>query len=283
MSPLRIAAAASHRAVLGETPTDLRTPLQALSGQTLRRINRYIELAVLGALQCRAASPGIAPDTALYLAAEAPMLADCIKALTSLIAHQRPPTPFEFMNISGNMAGFYIAQQLGIVGPQLVVHRRGAGLQCALELLPLQSARHRRSLIGYVEEGIWPLADLRLRLDLPADRALAECSHWLYLDADCAQPLALLDEVQRFVSAEACEAGLAALATAAIRLGGPGLSAAECERWTVPRDPACGQAHSTGHAAGALVAYVQGPERGDFLYLDRGGDGAYTLIRATRP
>lgn len=280
---LRIAAAASHHTVLGDAPTDLRGPLQALSGQALRRINRYIELAVLGALQCRAASRGIAPDTALYLAAEAPMLADCIKALTSLIAQQRPPTPFEFMNISGNMAGFYIAQQLGILGPQLVVHRHGAGLQCALELLPLQGVRQRRSLIGYVEEGIWPLTDLRERLQLPAGRPLAECSHWLYLDADCEQPLALLDEVLRLTSTDEVDACLARQAAATVRIGGSGLSEMECQRWNLRRDPASVEAHSTGAAAGALVNYALGGVTGDFLHIDRGGDGACCIIRATRP
>src|SRR3546814_6754112 len=68
------------------------------------------------------------------------------------------------MSSSGNMAGFYIAHQLGIDGPQLAIARRHAGLEAALELLQLPTPTHRHALLGCVEEGVWPLAAQRQRV-----------------------------------------------------------------------------------------------------------------------
>ncbi|MGH8461355.1 MAG: hypothetical protein ACRESS_07095 [Stenotrophobium sp.] len=164
-----------------------------MTGQNFRRINRFIELALIGAFRCRDAADGIAVDTALYLACDSPMLADSVKILQGIHNERRPPSPFEFMNISGNMAGYYIANHLGLTGPQLAVHRNRAGLEAALELLMLQSAQHRRALIGYVEEGVWPLAEQRARHELPTDAPLNECSHWFYFDQDCTTPLAVIE------------------------------------------------------------------------------------------
>ena len=190
---LKLRASGSLHEALGDTPTDLRALLRQMTGQNFRRINRFIELALVGALRCRQAAGEIAPDCALYLACDSPMLADSVKILQGMHDQCRPPSPFEFMNVSGNMAGYYVASQLTLNGPQLAVHRNHAGLEAALELLMLDSARHRRALIGYVEEGVWPLREQRLRLGLAEDATLFECSHWFYFDRDCTTPLALVE------------------------------------------------------------------------------------------
>lgn len=199
------------------------------------------------------------------------MLADCVKALRGVIAERRPPTPFEFMNISGNMAGFYIAQQLAMSGPQLAVHRSGASMDAALELLTVQSAQHRRALLGYVEEGVWPLAEQRWRLDLPADAALAECSHWLYLDADCARPLATIGDLQICESRDALAARLQAMPHDWRVLLGSGCTpedAAELDRLglaTDTTDPSL--PFSTGRTAGAIAAFALAPGSAHLLHV----------------
>jgi hypothetical protein len=192
---LKLRAAASVHESLGETPNDLRAQLKQITGQNFRRINRFIELSLLGALRCRDSAGAIAEDTALYLACDSPMLADSIRILQGIENERRPPSPFEFMNISGNMAGYYVAHQLGLNGPQLAVHRNHAGFEAALELLMLQSTQHRRALIGYVEEGVWPLTEQRLRHGYAADVPLFECSHWFYFDQDCTTPIATIKPV----------------------------------------------------------------------------------------
>lgn len=204
---LKLKAAGSLHERLSDTPSDLRARLKEMTGQNFRRINRFIELALLGAFRCRDAASGIASDTALYLACDSPMLADSVKILQGIHNERRPPSPFEFMNISGNMAGYYVANQLGLNGPQLALHRNHAGLEAALELLMLQSAQHRRVLIGYVEEGVWPLPEQRARHGLAMDVSLFECSHWFYFDQDCPAPVAVIGSAES-VSLESATQGM---------------------------------------------------------------------------
>ena len=172
----------------GEQPTSLAVLRSELGIALPRRINRYTELALLGAHRCGIAYGAPFPaDTAVLLVSETPNLSDALRVMRALIAEDRPPTPFDFMNTASNMGGFYVAQQLGLSAAQLTVHRSGGGLQAAFELLTLPSAP-RRALLGRVEEVDWPLAEHRVRLGVSADAPLVERSDWMFLDADCAEP-----------------------------------------------------------------------------------------------
>lgn len=278
---LKIAAVGAYCTEQLEQPSDLRGLLLQETGQSFRRINRFIELSLLGALRCRAMAGHIAPRAALFSAAEAPMLTDCVKALRSTIYEQRPPTPFEFMNISGNMAGFYIAQQLQIDGPQLSVARRQAGLECALELLHVPNPAQRQALLGCVEEGVWPMAEQRQRLGLTDDAPLMETSHWFYIDADAGAPLCVIDEVRMLRTREALADALAARngliawqprITAEERVALPPLQPLDDVEW-----------RGQGTAAEALYRYARGDDMRRWCHVGRGGDGFYYLIGASRP
>lgn len=280
---LKIAAVFHHAAPLDETPGDQRARLQALTGQSFRRINRYIGLAIYGALHCGRAAGGVGADTALYLASEAPMLSDCVRALRGGVAGGRPPTPFEFMNISGNMAGFYIAQHLRMNGPQLATHRKGAGLEAALELLQIDSARHRRALLGYVEEGVWPLAEQRIRLGLANGASMRECSHWLYLDADRAAPLALLDSASRCETHDELADLARKLPVDWQLVAGHGCDAADTaalrQRGLAPVTLPPDRPHSTGETAELLCTFIEAPQAPGLLHIARSGDGGYYPLR----
>ena len=190
---LKLAACAALYLPAGEAPAPLAQLRAELGLPSLRRINRFTELALLGAHRCRLAYGRALPaDTTVLLVSETPNLSDALRVMRALIGEARPPSPFDFMNTASNMAGFYVAQQLGLSEAQLSLHRAGDGLNAALELLTLPSAP-RRVLLGVVEEADWPLAEHRERLCLPPDAPLAECSDWFFLDADCVDPLALID------------------------------------------------------------------------------------------
>ncbi|WP_051277856.1 hypothetical protein [Solimonas flava] len=274
---LNIAGFGRHVGTLGTAPDDLRAQLQAL-GVSVRRVNRFIELALLGALRCRERSGDIGTDAALYVAAETPMLNDCVKALRSTIAEQRPPTPFEFMNISGNMAGFYIAQQLGIGGPQLAVARRHGGLEAGIELLGIGHRSHRRALLGCVDEGVWPLDEQRDRLGLAADTPLHESSHWFHIDADCAAPLARVAALLPQADYGAIETCLRALPGGTrlalhprLERDAPPLPA------TLERLPGHGL-HGQGACAEALYRYLDSGAPAPWCHLSRGEDGLWYLL-----
>ncbi|MEQ1439939.1 hypothetical protein AAG565_11280 [Fontimonas sp. SYSU GA230001] len=283
---LKIAAVYHHERLLTEVSADLRAELQALTGQAFRRINRFIELAIFGALHCGRSGGGVGADTALYLASEAPMLVDCVRALRGVVAEGRPPKPFEFMNISGNMAGFYIAQHLRMSGPQLATHRKGAALEAVCELLQLGSAHHRRALLGYVEEGVWPLNEQRVRLNLPADAPILECSHWFYVDADCVQPKALLRVAPRCARLDEAADVLRQLPAGWRVIAGHGCGDAELDRLVAAGIAASGlpaqRPYSTGETAGLIARFVERPDAPGLAHLSRGGDGGYypVLVQA---
>jgi hypothetical protein len=283
---LKIAAVASEREILGALPTELRGRLRERHGLAARRINRYIALALCGALRCRDAAGGIAPDAALYLACDSPMASSTVHVLHGILDEGRAPTPFEFMNLVGNMAGFCIGEQLGLRGPQLALSRVGAGFEAALELLALRSAPHRRALLGYVDEGVWPLAEHRRRLHRPENAPLAEGSHWLYVDADCARPLARVAGARHRDCGAAREA-LRGLPPDTALAFGDGIAGEDREAWrralaidaSVADDDT---AYSPVDTAHRLVRFVEDSRAAHFLHLAAARDGSVYALRAQR-
>lgn len=288
---LKLAGLASVRLPLTDTPLDLRGPLREATGQSFRRINRFIQLALLGAARCVASlERPPPPDCALMIGTDSGMLADMSRVVTAMAAEQRVPTPFEFMNVSGAMAGFQVAQYLGLRGPQLTVHAVNASLEAALRLLSLRSAPQRQALVGFIEEGCWPLHEQRERLDWPQG-GIEECSHWLYFDADAIAPLATLQWCRRYRDLEALAAALEPLDRSTLVL-----AASRYSRNTVPLNQWAAQlgisrlsgqddpvAHSGGLPAAAIGQLLrEHPGRG-LLYLNQSGEKEFhaTLLDAT--
>lgn len=228
---LKLAAHASFEQTTGETPAPLRSLLEQESGMRVRRVNRFIELALLGAARClKRMAQAPAPDTALYLCSDTGMLDQTAALLQNMQSTSAVPKPFEFMNLSGSMASFQVAQQFSLNGPQLCLHGHYASFEQALQLLMLQSAPHSRALVGVVEEGSWPESDQRQRLSWSG--SLVEFSHWFYFDRDCASPIASIDFCGHGLDLRAASAGLAPLASTA-RLQGSthGDDAPPLEQW----------------------------------------------------
>ena len=169
-------------AVAEDRPADLLQQLQAVGGPRLRRSNRYIALSLLGALDC-VRGQQLLPDCAVYLSSGLGNVAETVAMLQPVLCEGLAPMPFSFINVSNNMAGFTLAQQLGLHGRNLAVARRGGAFGAALELAlrDLRSGRVPQALVGAVDECVWPLAAHRQRLGLAADAPLLEGSAWLLL------------------------------------------------------------------------------------------------------
>lgn len=290
---LKLAAVATLHRGLPETPpppNDVRAELAALSGRSFRRINRFIELSLLGAIRCRQQLPAMAQHAALYLCTDTGMLADTTRIVGAMLSEHRVPTPFEFMNVSGPMAAFSVAQALNLEGPQLTVHRSHATFESALQLLTLRSAPHRQALVGFVEEGCWPLAEQRERLHWPRG-VLAECSHWFYFDADASAPLAQVDWCRRFLDWESLRAGLADLDRSDLVLGASEVSrnTADLDGWArelsirAVHRPLEAPTYSGGLVALSLGGFVLESAAPRLLHINRASDGSYYATLASRP
>ena len=192
--PLR--AVRGTEATAGEQPGNPSERVRELCGEAPRRANRLMQLALLGACDCRRAA-GAEPsaDTGLVLASSLGNMADTVRMEQGIMERGESPMPLDFINVSTNMAGFQVARSLGMSGgPSLMVSRGEHSLAAALELAALEP--ERPWLVGVVEECIWPLATHRRRLGLPADTALAEASYWLWLDPECTQPQGWLRQLE---------------------------------------------------------------------------------------
>lgn len=276
MTPLKIAAASTVLLPAGDAPTSLRAALKQFCAEPPRRINRITELCLLGAHRClRDLRPE--PHCPLYLALTHGCVADSV-ALVQTVARGGLPMPVGFINLSSNMAGFYVASTLGIHGSNQAVAADDFSFECALELASLGREHGAQRLIGAVEECAWPLPEHHARLRLPAERALSEASHWLFIDQDCAQPLATVQWVRRYDSAEAALAALAReswpargqLAVDASLRGDLGAWSAATGLLPLPPDDDCHSGHWTAHR---ICRFVETRPAPGLLHVSAGSHG----------
>lgn len=129
--------------------------LKAALGQWLQTPPRRIDRMILQALLCTAPLKAkVHKRCGLYLASRHPDRATMGALLDAVCVHQRQPKPFEFVNSVSNAAGFHIAAQLGLDGPNLFI---GAGTRVwpqlqALAALDLADGLIDQALLAVINE-----------------------------------------------------------------------------------------------------------------------------------
>ncbi len=285
MNAIRIRAVGGREWPAGERPADVWREAKAAGCTDVRRSNRLSCMALIGARDCVAAGGGPPnAEAAVHLASSYGNIAGTAGLIEGLLRDGEPPSPFAFINASTNVAGFYVARELGLSAPGLMLSRGSRSMLAALELLG-RDAGYGQHLIGAVEECAWPLAAHRHRLRLPADAPLAEASYWLWLDAACEQPVATLRGPQRLERRADVEALLRdAGATPPLSLAlGPGLeddafdTPAGVTRAPLPGD--CPHAR----VARLLAEFCARPQPGRLVLVDREPASAgYLVLRLER-
>lgn len=169
----------------GESLPGLDEALKPLCREPFRRIDRFIQLALLGSARC-VAGQALQTDCGLYIGSGLGPMSNNIASLEQLVRGRELPKPFNFINTLGSSAGFYVARNLGLTGQNVFVSRRQASFEALLSaaLADLESGVLPQALVGVVEEVTLPLADQRERQGLTPDLPLAEGSHWLLLERD---------------------------------------------------------------------------------------------------
>jgi hypothetical protein len=163
----------------------LAAALKPVCRESFRRVDRFIELALLGSGLC-ATEQTLATDCGLYLGSGLGTMSSIIASQEQLLREREVPTPFNFINTLGNSAGYYVARNLKLTGQNLFISRRGASLAAALTAAwqDLELGVVRQALVGVVEEATLPLEQHRRRQGLAAGTPVAEGSHWLLLEKD---------------------------------------------------------------------------------------------------
>lgn len=280
---LSVVAASSylHAMAGGATLPSLDADLKRLCRERPRRVDRFIELALLGSARC-AAGHALRPDCGVYLGSGFGPIASNIASQVSMFVEKDPPKPFDFMNTLGASSGFHVAKNLGLSGQNLFVARRGACLEAALALAEADFTLGvvSQALVGVVEEVTLPLDQHRLRRGLAPDTPVAEGSHWLLLDKSGGTGKSL--RMLRFEEIAGLEAWLK-----------DHYSAGDSTYWTLDEDPSAlapwsqqqsnaGVSHGIhGNQQAAWVAEFVAQRRPGSLFLIGGGPSpgrGYTLL-----
>ena len=186
---LDIVATGNYYASLGQEDTlpDLQDALKSSCKERYRRIDRFIQLCLIGSASCKedALKKGIKLNekTGLYIGSRYGPLGNTTQVHRQMMRSGEIPKPAHFINTLSNSSGYFVARNLGLSGKNLFVSRGDCSLEAALDLasLDLHSREVDQALVGIVEEGIIPATEQRQRLDLSPNEPLAEGSHWFLL------------------------------------------------------------------------------------------------------
>jgi len=197
-----------HRAsaFTGEANADInliKEEIRRHTRENFRRVNRFILLSLLGALQCIDRQP-LEAATAVYLTTEDGNLGETADVLDEIYTSRTLPRPFGFINTMSNTAAFYLARNLGIRGRNITVSSRHLSFERGLELLKTDFAcgAEQSALIGGVDES--SLA--RMNREEPAGRGwrTVDGSGWLYVKSEKEGACAAFTQILSFRDGPSC-------------------------------------------------------------------------------
>jgi len=283
----------------------LGNAIRDLYGRRVRRIDRYIELCLLGALRC-AQERSLQAETGLFLASQNSALGSVIAVLESIFDEHYPPKPFDFVNTLGNSACFYVAQLLGLSGKSIALSREGFSFEAGLQhaLLDLRSGQLQTALVGCVDEALLPLSPHRARITCDKERLiegpLGENSSWLLLSnhssgaggfrLDTILDFSAQTDVLNWLKDNVAEQAsymqtcytLSKGERAALSKGERAAISAQVASLEEYQAPFAVAGSNTNSAASimALLANTQAHEQhATLLHLNKNGDGDYVLLR----
>ncbi len=174
--------ASFHNDVNDEELLNLKDEVKISCGAHIRRIDRFIQLALIGSHRCIKGF-SLADNTGLYVASSQGAKGNISRSLEQIYKEKQPLMPLNFINMVGNAASFYIAKILNIKGVNLFLTRNEFTFEEALELalLDINTGVSDIALVGTIDECITPLSHHRAQLRIAADRLLGEGSHWMLI------------------------------------------------------------------------------------------------------
>jgi len=182
--PLYIYAASANAWPIDTQIPNLKPHIKALCGRSFRRTNHYVDLGILGANRCAALSKQkVSPNCGVFIATGQGNVSDGISIDKQIFVEKEMPMPFQFINVSNNLAGFYVAQSLNLHSANITVSRRDFPFEVALEMasLDLQLSHLETCLVAGLDECSLPLNQHCQRMSLPIGTPLSEGSSWLHI------------------------------------------------------------------------------------------------------
>lgn len=207
-----LTATGDYYAVIDGEPPDVRELAKQTLGKQVRRVGRFILLALVGAARCVGANTPPA-HTAIYMSSRRGDLETNVEVLENLFARQQTPKPLTFINTVSNASCYYVARHFGLHGRSAFLTGVCFSFEAALEtaLLDMERGPVTSALVGGLDTVTTPTAIERRRLGLAPEAPVGEASHWLWLEARAPQPGELvLETVETFADSAALQAWMAA-------------------------------------------------------------------------
>lgn len=213
-------------AIFQQTITDelppLKKILKKLAGKSIRRIDRFTQLALIGAFSCKnngkysrndscgdSGNDGFKEScnesrednskethelparTGLFLSSASSSLENIASVLDELYRQQRFPSPFKFVNTVGNSANFHVSQQLNLQANSIYLAKSNFALESSFKLaqIDIEQGRIDSALIGLIVEAATPIDTHRAIKGLESDTPLIESSVWFLVGTDLNEPV----------------------------------------------------------------------------------------------
>ncbi|MCX5838078.1 MAG: hypothetical protein NTW71_06095 [Deltaproteobacteria bacterium] len=196
----------SASAFIGEANADinlLKEEIKRYTPENFRRVNRFILLSLLGALQCVHRQP-LEAAMAVYLTTEDGNLGETADVLDEIYTSRSLPKPFGFINTMSNTAAFYLARHLGIRGRNITVSSQHLSFERGLELLKVDFAcgAERSALIGGVDES--SLSRMNAEEQTGRGWRRVDGSGWFYVKPEKEGACGAFTEIRSFRDGPSC-------------------------------------------------------------------------------
>lgn len=217
---LYIVASGQYCDNVGDEQPNLKALVAESVGKSVRRIDRFIQLSLIGAGR---AAQDLPPASGVFYASGCGDVQITVELLSSIYRKKQAPKPLAFVNSVSNAASFYVSSCLGLHGPSSFVTSRYFAMESALQAaaMELESGRISSALVGAVDIVLPPLREHHERLGLAEGTVCAEASHWFQLRTSCngIEPLAQLDHIEFFPDRDTMLAALPQRVTSEGQLG----------------------------------------------------------------
>lgn len=265
---------------------DLRAELKAGVREHVRRVDRFIQLALVGAARC-VGSRELPAGCGVYLASGMGPVDSTAVVQEQMFRHGVLPKPAQFINTLANTAGFYIARNFGLDSQCLFISRGYASFEAALDLAceDLVSRRVPMALVGGVDQCTLPLNAHARRLHHPDAPVLAEGSQWLLLELSPTPQVRLCEvdnllghiALAQWLEAQSAEQGWcwqsAALDSEAARLVQAAVRRRHWNHWPGP------VGESPLRSGSVAVRFARSGRGGDLMTINADRPGCYQVCR----
>lgn len=194
-----------HPVDVGGVPgPELDARLVKMTGKRFRKLGRFIQLAMCGAVEAvQKAKARAAPDTTgIFLASGLGNLSDLLPFSHSIFGDPGfHPSAIQFANSVGNAGAFHIAEALGVTAPVLALCQDEVCFEAALlqAATLLDAGDIELAVVGSVDMVMPPVGDHLARMGYAKDEAaarglkLSEGSAWFVLGRPGPEDVATLE------------------------------------------------------------------------------------------